>query len=307
MITLKVFMKRIVREKWLHLMVLPTVIFYIIFAYYPMYGIIIAFKNFSFTKGILGSPWAANNGFEHFINFFNSMYFSRLISNTVILSALTLICSFPVPIIFALLLNEVTNNLYRRFVQSVSYFPYFVSVVITVGIMTMLLNPTDGVINRIMELFGGETVAFMSTRNWFRPLYIISDIWQGFGWGSILYMAALSGVSAELYEAAVIDGANRLRQVWHVSLPGILPTIVIMLILAIGRLFEVGADKILLMYSPGIYDVADVIDTYVFRKSIGDAQFSFATAINLFKNVISFSLIFFVNRISNKVSSVSLW
>jgi putative aldouronate transport system permease protein len=272
-----------------------------------MYGIIVAFKDFSFTKGILGSPWAANNGLDHFMKFFDSMYFSRLIINTIVLSTTTLIFSFPIPIIFALLLNEVMSNMFRRFVQSVSYFPYFVSLVITVSIMTMLLHPSEGVINRVIMAMGGESVPFMQSRDWFRPLYIISDIWQKFGWGSIIYMAALSGVSSELYEAAEIDGANRIQRVWHVSLPSILPTIIILLILAVGDLFKVGSEKILLMYSPSIYDVADVISTYVYRKSIGDAQFSFGAAVDLFQNVISFVLIFSVNRISRQISSVSLW
>jgi len=304
---MKTIIKCIKRDKWLHLLVLPTVIFYLIFAYYPMYGIIIAFKNFSFNRGILGSPWADIGGFEHFIKFFNSMYFPRLMKNTVILSMTALICSFPVPIVFALLLNEVANKTFKRFTQSVSYFPNFVSIVITVGIMTILLHPTEGVINRLIMLIGGESVPFMQSREWFRPLYIISGIWQTFGWNSIIYIAALSGVSVELYEAAEIDGANRLQQVWHVSLPSITPTILILLIMAVGGMFEVGWEKILLMYSPSIYDVADVIDTYVFRKSIGDAQFSAAAAIGLFKNILNFALLYSVNRVSRRLSEVSLW
>ena len=304
---MKPWLKRFKQDIWLHVLVLPSLVFIIVFCYIPMYGIIIAFKNFSFTLGIMGSPWARDYGFQHFLNFYNSMYFGRLISNTVILATLTLLWSFPIPIVFALLLSEVRSGKYRRFVQSVSYYPYFVSVVIAVGIMTLLLNPTDGIINRVLILLGHDTVPFMQSSKWFRPLYVISVIWQGFGWNSIIFMAALSGVSTELYEAAEIDGASRLQQVWHISLPGIMPTIVILLILAIGGLFNVGSERILLMYSPSIYEVADVIDTYVFRKSIMDSQFSFAAAVGLFKNLINFAFLFAANRISAKVTDVSLW
>ena len=300
-------LKKFMNEKYLHILVLPTVVFFVIFAYIPMYGVIVAFKDFSFAKGILGSPWADQYGFAHFINFFNSMFFSRLIKNTIILSTLSLVFSFPIPIVFALLLNEVKNSMFKRFVQTVSYFPYFVSVVITVGIMVTLLHPTTGIVNQLITAAGGESIPFMNTSQWFRPLYIISGIWQSFGWGSIIYLAALSGINSELYEAAQIDGANRLRQALHISIPGILPTIIILLILSVGGLMRVGHEKILLMYTPSTYDVADVIDTYVYRASIEGGRFSFGAAIGLFNNVINFILLFTVNKLSKKLTEISLW
>lgn len=298
------FLTALVRDKYLHLLVLPTIIFFIIFSYVPMYGLTIAFKDYSFMKGILESPWV---GFKHFEAFFDSIFFWRLIKNTVLLSVQALIFAFPVPIIFALLLNEVRVKWFRNTIQTISYFPHFVSIVIVVGMLHILLSPESGIINVLLGQLGMEPIAFMQTSEWFRPLYIISDIWQGFGWASIIYLAALTGVSPELYEAAQIDGASRFQQVWHVSIPAIAPTIIILFILNVGGIMNVGYEKILLMYNPGIYEVSDVISTYVYRKSILGGEFSFGTAIGFFNNVINFALIVTVNYISKKVSSVSLW
>ncbi len=269
-----------------------------------MYGIQVAFKDFSIRKGIWGSPWV---GMKNFESFFNSIYFGRLIRNTVFLSIGSVLFSFPIPIIFALLLNELPYRKMRSLIQTVSYYPHFVSVVIVVGIMRILFSPEIGIVNMLIVSMGGESIAFMESARWFRTLYFISGIWQSFGWSSIIYLAALAGVSPELYEAAQIDGANRFQRVWHVSLPTILPTIVILLIMALGGVLSVGKDKILLMYNPGIYDVADVISTYVHRKAIAGGQFAFGTAVDLFNNVVNFVLIVIVNYISKRVTEISLW
>jgi putative aldouronate transport system permease protein len=300
-------LRRLINDKYLHVLVLPTVVFFLVFAYYPMYGVIIAFKDFSFSKGILGSPWADNYGLDHFLTFFHSMYFGRLLKNTIILSVETLLWSFPFPIVFALLLHEVRFSLFRRIVQSISYFPYFVSVVVIVGIMNMLLHQNTGIINDLIRKAGGQPVMFMQSARWFRPLFVISTVWQGFGWSSIIYLAALSGVSVELFEAAEIDGANRFQRVIHVSIPSIAPTIIIMFILAIGGLLNVSADKILLMYSPGIYDVADVINTYVYRAGLTNMQYSFSAAVGVFNSVVNFALLYIANRLSRRVTEISLW
>lgn len=285
-------------------MVLPAIVAVFIFSYIPMYGIQIAFKDYSVSKGVWDSRWV---GFANFTSFFDSIYFWRLIRNTVLLSFLSLVFSFPIPIIFALILNEVKNKAFKNTIQTVSYFPHFISVVIVVGMMHTLLSPETGMVNQLIESLGGKPIAFMQSSAWFRPLYIISGIWQGFGWSSIIYLSALTGVSPELYEAAEIDGAGRFRKIWSVSIPAIIPTVVIMLILAIGGLMNVGYEKVMLMYNPGIYEVSDVISTYVYRKSIQGGEFSFGTAVDLFNNVVNFIIIFIANKVSRSISEISLW
>lgn len=292
------------RDRYLHLMVLPAIVAVFIFSYIPMYGIQIAFKDYSVSKGVWDSRWV---GFANFTSFFDSIYFWRLIRNTVLLSFLSLVFSFPIPIIFALILNEVKNKAFKNTIQTVSYFPHFISVVIVVGMMHTLLSPETGMVNQLIESLGGKPIAFMQSSAWFRPLYIISGIWQGFGWSSIIYLSALTGVSPELYEAAEIDGAGRFRKIWSVSIPAIIPTVVIMLILAIGGLMNVGYEKVMLMYNPGIYEVSDVISTYVYRKSIQGGEFSFGTAVDLFNNVVNFIIIFIANKVSRSISEISLW
>ena len=291
-------------EIFLHVLVLPTIIYFFIFAYLPMYGMIIAFQDFSFAKGVLGSKWV---GFEHFRQFFNSMYFGRLIKNTILLSVYSIIWGMPFPVIFALLLNELKGKYYKRFVQTVSYFPHFISVVIVVGILVNFLSPVDGIVNIIRGHFNLEPINFMQESRWFRTLYVATGVWQSFGWNSILYLSALTAISSELYEAAVVVGANRFQQVIHISIPGIMPTFIILFILSVGKIMSVGSSKIILMYNPSTYDVADVISTYVYRKSLVGGEFSFGAAVGLFNNIINFLLVFFTNKISKKVSEVSLW
>lgn len=296
--------KALKRDKYLWLLVLPGVIWYIIFAYAPMYGLVIAFKNFSPFKGIWASPWV---GMKWFKDFFGSHYFWRLMRNTLLINLYGILWGFPAPIIFALLLNELRHEGYKRFSQTVSYLPHFISTVVIVGIVMDFLSPSTGVINRIIRALGGETIHFMTSPEWFRTVYIGSGIWQGIGWNSIIYLAAISGIDTELYEAATIDGASKLKQMWHVTIPGILPTVIILLIMNLGSLLSIGYEKIILMYNPRTYETADVISSYVYRRGIEGAEFSFATAVGLFQNIINFIMIATFNRISKKVSEISLW
>ncbi|HOJ10753.1 MAG TPA: ABC transporter permease subunit [Clostridiales bacterium] len=298
------FIRNFKNEIFMHALVLPTVVYFFIFAYMPMYGILVAFKDFSFAKGIWGSNWV---GLEHFMTFFKSMYFPRLVKNTVLISVYSIIWGMPFPIIFALLLNEIKNRHFKRIIQTVSYFPHFVSTVIIVGLMVSFMSPVDGIVNILRVRYGHEAINFIQSTKWFRTLYIGSGIWQGFGWGSIIYLAALSGISNELYEAAYVDGATRWQQTIHISIPGIMPTFIILFILSVGGIMSVGSSKIILMYTPATYDVADVISTYVYRKSLIGGEFSFGAAVGLFNTVINYALVFVTNKISKKVSDISLW
>lgn len=268
-----------------------------------MFGIIIAFQNYLPGSGFLDNEWV---GFKWFEQFFNSIYFFRLLQNTFLISFYNLVWGFPVPIIFALLLNETKDGLYKRAVQTVSYLPHFISLVIIVGMVADMVS-TQGVVNRAIELIGGQPIDFMRSDRWFRTLYVASEIWQSFGWNSIVYLAAISGIDTQLYEAAIVDGANRMRRIWHITLPGILPTAIILLILNCGRILAVGSEKIILMYSPIVYKTADVISTYVYRRGILGADYSFATAVGLFNSSINFILVIIVNSISRRVSETSLW
>lgn len=300
---LKFLKKQLQKNKYIYLMLVPVLLYYLIFHYYPMYGAMIAFKNFSPAKGILHSAWA---GFDHFEMFFGSHYFRRLLVNTLLINVYNIIFTFPAPIILALLLNEVRNKLYKRVVQTVSYLPHFISLVVIVG-MVLEFTSRDGLINDIMALIGIDRVSYMIKPEWFRPIYTLSEIWQGVGWGSIIYLASLTGINQELYEASKIDGAGRWRQLLHITLPGIAPTVIILLILRIGSLMSVGYEKIILMYNPTIYETADVISSFVYRKGILEMSYSYSTAIGLFNSVINFTLVILANKISSKTSETSLW
>lgn len=284
-------------------MALPVLAYYIIFHYGPMYGVIIAFKNFSPGRGILGSSWV---GFQWFKDFFSSYYFGRLLRNTVLINVLNLIFSFPAPIILALLLNELRHERFKKTVQTVSYLPHFISLVVICG-MIHDFTARDGIINDIVEWFGGERKTMLLEPGLFRPIYIISGIWQNVGWDSIIYLAALSGIDQELYEAAVIDGANRWKQTLHITLPGILPTIVILLIMRIGAMMNVGHEKIILLYNSNIYETADVISTFVYRKGLSQANYSYSAAVGLFNSIVNFVLIILANWFSRKATEISLW
>jgi len=245
-------------------------------------------------------------GFKHFIDFFQSMYFVRVMRNTVLNSALTLLTGFWVPIIFALLLNEVVHKTFKKVVQSVSSLPYFISSVVIVGIVVSFVNK-DGLINNIIELFGGQRVQLLNEPQYFRLIYIIMHIWQHFGWSAVLYLASISSVSPALYESADIDGANRWQKMLNITLPGITPTIVIMLILSVGNILNSDTERILLLYNPLIYDTADVIGTYIYRIGLIKCEYSYSTAVGLFTSVVNFVLLMFANKISNRISNYSLW
>nr|WP_223869289.1 ABC transporter permease subunit [Paenibacillus sabuli] len=284
-------------------MLLPVLVYYIIFQYGPMYGLQIAFKNYIPSKGFTGSPWV---GFDHFVAFFNSFYFWRLLGNTLLLSFYSLLFFFPAGIVLALLLNEIGNPRFKRTIQTITYMPHFISLVVIVGMMVDFLS-TNGLINNLLGQIGIGPVPFMRDPGWFRTLFIGSDLWQNIGWSSIIFLAAISNIDPALYEASRIDGASRFRQAMHITFPGILPTVTILLILFIGRFMTVGAEKILLMYNPVTYETADVIQTYVYRKGILQADFSYSAAIGLFNAMISFTLLVLANAIARRLGESRLW
>lgn len=291
------------RHKYKYLLVLPVIIYLLLFCYKPMYGIIIAFKDFRASRGISGSKWV---GLTHFIRAINDDYFWRAFGNTLKISFANLLFTFPVPIALALLINEVKNEKVKRIVQTVTYMPYFIAIVIVCGIIKVFCQ-SGGVLNDIIALFGGERTNLLAEKQYFYPIYIISNIWQSAGWDSIIYLAALSGIDQEQYEAASIDGASRFQQLIHISLPGLLPTASMLLILRLGQTLSVGYEKILLLYQPLTYEVADVLSTYIYRKGIIDADYSFSTAINLFNSVVNIIFLIAANRISKKSGQSGLY
>ena len=302
------FRSRVVKDfkinKLLYFMILPVLAYYIIFHYLPMYGAIIAFKDYTPMKGIIDSDWV---GLKHFESFFGSYYFWRILKNTIILSLYTLCFEFPMPIILALLLNEVKNKAFKKTAQSITYMPYFISMIVICGMLKDFTN-SGGVINSmIMYLFGTDGQAFLQKPDMFRTIYVSSEIWQRIGWESIIYMAALTGIDQEQYEAARIDGATRLQQMWRITLPGILPIIVIMFILRVGNLLNVGFEKIILLYNPVIYETADVISSFVYRKGLLEFDWSYSTAVGLFNSLINLILLISANRLSRRVTKNSLW
>lgn len=288
----------------LYLMVLLPMTWYIIFQYGPMYGLQIAFKDYFPIKGFLGSPWV---GFENFHRFFSSYYFWRLIKNTVEIKAFSILFAFPIPILLALLVNEIRNNKYKKFLQNVTYIPHFISVVVIVGMLNLFLDPKSGLVNIILNGFGVDPVPFMQKAAWFKPLFISSNIWTDMGWQSIIYIAGLAGIDPQLYEAAKVDGASRLRRIWHISIPGILPIVIILLILDIGHFMDIGFEKVLLMQNDLNMASSDVIATFNYRIGILNGEYSYTTAIGLFDAVINFILIIIVNNIARKKTSTSLW
>lgn len=295
--------KDIKRNKWKYLMVLPVVIYVAIFSYKPMYGILIAFQNYRPAVGIAGSKWV---GFANFTRFFQDYNFFRILRNTFSISILSILFGFPAPIILALLINEIRNTKFKRTVQTVSYIPYFISMVVICGLIKTFCQ-SDGVITDLFVALGGERTNLLASKNMFYPIYVISNIWQYIGWDSIIYLAALSGIDQEQYEAARVDGAGRLRQMINVTLPGLMPTITILFILKMGGILNVGFEKILLLYSPTTYDVADVISTYVYRIGILEANFSYSTAIGLFNSVVNIIFLCATNALSKKLNDSSLF
>jgi putative aldouronate transport system permease protein len=290
-------------NKYVYLMAVPMIVYFILFHYIPMYGVTIAFKNFNPRLGILGGNWV---GLKHFKAFYNSMYFVRTIKNTALLSVYSLLWGFPAAIVLALLLNELRREKFKRLVQTVTYLPHFISLVVICG-MIVDFTATDGLINSILSSFDIEPVNWLTKPEWFRTIYISSGVWQSIGWDSIIYLAALSGIDPTLYEASTIDGSGRWKQLLHVTLPGIAPTIVVMLILNIGGLMSVGSEKIILLYNPTTWETSDVISSYVYRKGLIGADYSFSTAVGLLESCIGFTLLLFANKLSKKISETSLW
>lgn len=296
--------KKDLQQNWtLYLLIFPVIIYYFIFHYRPMGGAIIAFKDYVPKKGIWGSNWV---GFKHFINFFKSNFFFRIFKNTVVINVSTLIFGFPAPIILALLINEIKRKNFKKTVQTITYLPHFISLVVVAGVIKDF-TADYGIINDIIAFFGGERRTLLNFPHLFVPIYVISDIWQGVGWGSIIYLAALSSIDPALYEAAEIDGAGRWKQTLAITIPSILPTIVIMLILRMGSIFNVGYEKIILLYNPLIYETSDVISSFVYRRGLLEANYSFSTAVGLFNSVLNFSMLLIANSISRKVNETSLW
>lgn len=295
---------RIKRDRQLLLLVAPGMLFYLVFRYGPMFGLVIAFKDYNPFLGVFDSPWV---GLENFKNFFATGDFWRLFRNTLMLGVLNLLWSFPITIIFALMLNEVRHRHYKKLVQTVSYLPTFLSVVIVCSITIDFLSPSGGLLNKILNMLGFDSVYFMDNPKAFRTIYIASGIWSGMGSGAIIYLAALAGVDPGLYEAARLDGCGRLRMMWNITLPSILPTVVTMFILNISNIIKIGADKILLLYNPMTYEVADVFATYVYRRAFVLQDYGFAAAVGIFESVVACILLVASNKISKKVTGESLW
>lgn len=296
--------KRILKDRYLLLLFLPCLIYYILFKYVPMWGVLISFKDFKPFIGFWGSEWV---GLKHYIDFFNNPDAWRIIRNTLLLGVYTLLWCFPLPIVFALALNELTRPKFKKFVQTVSYMPHFLSAVVVCGMLNSFLSPVRGIVNIIINMFGGETINFLSTASWFRPIYVASEVWQTLGWGAIVYLAAITNVDPQYYEAAKLDGASRLRQIWSITLPCIAPTVATMLILRIGSILEVGLEKVLLLYSPAIYETSDIIATYVYRQGLVSGNMSYATAIGLFSSVINLVLLVSANYFSKKFADTGLF
>lgn len=286
-----------------YLILLPVLVFLILFHYKPMYGVIIAFKQFKPHLGIWDSPWVGLKNFERFIN---DIYFTRLIRNTLTINFLNLLFCFPLPILLSLLLNEIKNMKFKRVVQTITYMPHFLATVVICGMITSFCS-TNGFVNNIVEFFGGTRENLLQNSKYFYPVYIVSDIWKNIGWDSIIFLAALAGIDQEQYEAARVDGAGRIKQMWYITLPGLIPTVSMLLILRMGSILSLGYEKILLLYTPATYEVADVISTYVYRKGLLDADFSYSTAVSLFNSVINIIFLLTSNKISKKLGQSGLF
>ena len=292
------------RHRYLYLMISPVLVYYLLFHYGPMYGAVIAFKDFDVGLGIGGSPWV---GFFHFKQFLNSFFFWRLMRNTLLISVYQLFFGFPVPIILAVLLNEIKWPWFKRITQTTSYLPYFVSLVVICGMIRDFVS-ARGIITWLLSLLGADKINYLGFPQYFRTIYVASYIWQTAGYGTIIYLAALSGVDAQLYEAAQIDGAGRFAKIFHVTLPSIFPTIVTLFILRVGQIMNVSFEKVILLYNPNTYETADMISTYVYRKGLGgNFEFSYMTAIGLFSSVLNLILLTTANTITRKLGSESLW
>jgi putative aldouronate transport system permease protein len=296
-------LRLIEQGKYLYAMLLLPAIYFIVFKYGSMFGLLIAFQNYNFVKGVFESEWV---GLYHFRDFMSDPYFWILVRNTVLLNVFMILFYFPTPILLALILNEARIKVFKKLAQTVSYLPHFLSTVVVCGMVINFLS-NEGMINRLLGLVGLEPVSFLMDADWFRTIYISSEIWQGIGWGSIIYLAALTSIDPQQYEAATIDGANRLQQIRHITLPGIAPVITVMFLLNLGNIMSIGYEKILLLYTGPTYETADVISTYVYRRGLLGNDFSYATAVELFQSLIALGLVVMANRFARKVSDTSLW
>lgn len=290
-------------NRTLYLMAIPVLLYFIIFCYIPMGGLVIAFKKYDLAKGIFGSEWV---GLKHFKDYFTGIYFGRTMRNTLLISFYNILFGFPAPVIFAILLNELRSKWFKKTVQTITYLPHFISLVVICGMLVNFFS-SDGVGTQMIVALGGEQMNYVGSVRHFRTVYIASNIWQSVGWGSIIYLAALTGIDQQLYEAATIDGAGRFKQIWHITLPGLLPTVSIMLIMEIGKVLSVGYEKIILLYSPQTYEVADVISSYVYRVGLNNFMYSYSAAVGMFQSVVNIILLIGSNKISKRISGNALF
>lgn len=293
------------KYRYFFILLLPALIHKLIFDYAPMYGVIIAFKQFRIREGIFGSAWV---GFDHFKNMFTGTYdFFNVLSNTIEISLLKLIFVFPASIIVALLLNEIGNSTFKKVTQTISYLPHFLSWVMIAGLLRMFLSPSTGLVNGVIKLLGGAPIYFLANSRWFRSVLIVSDIWQSAGWGSIIYLAAITNIDVEMYQAAIIDGANKFKQAVYITIPSIVPIMTIMLILSVGNILDAGFGQIFNLFSPVVYDVADILDTYVYRVGMVEMNYSFSAAVGLFKNVVGLILVIITNQLAKTFGEYGIW
>ena len=296
--------RQVVRYRGLLLLLLPSIAWFLIFRYYPMYGVVIAFKKYRLLKGVWASPWV---GLDHFERLFRTPTFLNVLRNTLVISFYRLVFAFPMPIVFAILLNELHHLRYKKVIQSISYFPHFVSWVVLGGLIRSILSPAYGVVNVVLQKLGVPPIAFLIEPSFFRGIVVLSGIYKGVGWGSIVYLAAITGIDPQLYEAAIIDGANRFQRAIRITLPSITPVIVILFILRVGHIMEAGFEEIFNLYNPVVYQVGDIIDTYVYRVGLVEFDYSYATAIGLFKNVVGLALLVTTNMVTKRFSEYGIW
>ena len=303
-ISVSLRLKKIFRAWQLYVLLTPSLIYIAVFKYWPMYGVQIAFKNYNPADGFTDSPWV---GLTHFIRFVNSYQFGQVLGNTLWIAVLGLLVAFPIPIILALLVNQLQSERFKKFTQTVLYSPAFISTVVVVGIMFVVLSPRSGLVNNAILLAGGEPVFFMGSAEWFRPIYVISDVWQNAGFSMIVYLAALAAIDPALHDAAKVDGASKLQRIRHIDLPGIMPVVTILFILAIGNLLNVGFEKALLMQTPLNLSSSEIIQTYVYHAGLQQAQFSYSAAIGLFNSILNLALLLFFNTVARRANQATLW
>lgn len=300
----QLFKTNVWKMKYFYLFLIPAVIWFLIFHYYPMYGVVIAFKDYRFVDGIVGSKWV---GLLNYEKLFRNPSIYEVLRNTVLISTLRIIIGFPAPIILALLFNEIINKKFLKVIQSVSYLPHFMSWVVLGGMMAQIFSPSEGIINQIITMFGGKSIYFLTDTRWFVPILIITGIWQGIGWGTVIYIAVISSIETEMYQSAEIEGASRWQRVIYITLPHLMPTISILFIFTVSGLLNAGFDQIFNLYNPSVYRVADILDTYVYRIGFQGLDYSFSTAVGLFKNIFGFILLIIADRITKALNGQGIW